>query len=225
MDIRIDTPGVIERVSTLFRGHPALISGFNTFLPPGYRIECSVDEQSRNIIKVTTPSGTTCINDSENLDLRPEEDDATTLEQQQQQQKKKKEKAPVEFNHAITYVNKIKNRFSSQPDTYKKFLEILQTYQKDQKPIGEVYTQVQALFNGSEELLDEFKQFLPEPKGRKKRLGIPTLSISKVNLLYTYIFFYSFKKEREKKKKNCLKLPHPTENKASPQNRSSNFQC
>jgi hypothetical protein len=35
----IDTTMVIERVSSLFRGHPALINGFNTFLPPGYRIE------------------------------------------------------------------------------------------------------------------------------------------------------------------------------------------
>lgn len=31
----IDTPGVIDRVSTLFKGHPELIVGFNTFLPPG----------------------------------------------------------------------------------------------------------------------------------------------------------------------------------------------
>ena len=30
----IDTPGVIERVSMLFRGQPSLIQGFNTFLPP-----------------------------------------------------------------------------------------------------------------------------------------------------------------------------------------------
>ena len=35
----IDTPGVIGRVSKLFRGRPELISGFNTFLPPGYKIE------------------------------------------------------------------------------------------------------------------------------------------------------------------------------------------
>jgi len=35
----IDTPGVISRVSTLFKGHPDLIVGFNTFLPPGYKIE------------------------------------------------------------------------------------------------------------------------------------------------------------------------------------------
>jgi paired amphipathic helix protein Sin3a len=35
---RIDTPGVIKRVSSLFRLHPMLIEGFNTFLPCGYRI-------------------------------------------------------------------------------------------------------------------------------------------------------------------------------------------
>lgn len=35
----IDTPGVIERVSNLFRGYNNLILGFNTFLPEGYKIE------------------------------------------------------------------------------------------------------------------------------------------------------------------------------------------
>ena len=53
----IDTPGVIQRVSTLFNGHPALIQGFNTFLPPGYRIECGT-EDNPDAIRVTTPSGT-----------------------------------------------------------------------------------------------------------------------------------------------------------------------
>ena len=55
---RIDTPGVIERVSNLFHGHPALIQGFNTFLPAGYRIETS-DNPDPNYITVTTPAGTT----------------------------------------------------------------------------------------------------------------------------------------------------------------------
>ena len=35
----INTPGMIAQVSRLFRGHPELIWGFNTFLPPGYKIE------------------------------------------------------------------------------------------------------------------------------------------------------------------------------------------
>ena len=38
---QIDSPGVIRRVSTLFKGHGKLIYGFNTFLPAGYKIEAS----------------------------------------------------------------------------------------------------------------------------------------------------------------------------------------
>ena len=55
---RIDTPGVIDRVSSLFAGNPDLIQGFNTFLPPGYRIECGTGDDP-NAIRVTTPMGTT----------------------------------------------------------------------------------------------------------------------------------------------------------------------
>lgn len=58
----IDTPGVIKRVSSLFAGYPGLIEGFNTFLPPGYRIECSVISHDMHTITVTTPDGTTTLN-------------------------------------------------------------------------------------------------------------------------------------------------------------------
>lgn len=44
-------------------------------------------------------------------------------------------------------------------------MEILQTYQKEQRPIQEVYGQVQVLFNGDNDLLAEFKQFLPDTTG------------------------------------------------------------
>jgi len=45
----IDTPGVIARVSNLFKGHPELIVGFNTFLPPGYKIEVQANDQVCNL--------------------------------------------------------------------------------------------------------------------------------------------------------------------------------
>lgn len=54
------------------------------------------------------------------------------------------------------------NRFASQPDIYKQFLEILQTYQRESKPIQDVYAQVTSLFNSAPDLLEDFKQFLPE---------------------------------------------------------------
>ncbi|VDB87835.1 unnamed protein product [Peniophora sp. CBMAI 1063] len=50
----IDTPGVIDRVAALFKGHPQLIQGFNTFLPLGYRIDVEGDER----IIITTPKQT-----------------------------------------------------------------------------------------------------------------------------------------------------------------------
>lgn len=52
----IDTPGVIQRVSTLFKGHTELIYGFNMFLPPGYKIEIHSDELGCSVPVVSMPS-------------------------------------------------------------------------------------------------------------------------------------------------------------------------
>ncbi|PGH33584.1 paired amphipathic helix protein Sin3a [[Emmonsia] crescens] len=305
----IDTPGVIQRVSTLFNGHPALIQGFNTFLPPGYRIECGT-EDNPDAIRVTTPSGTNTISmqsaarpsleaagDSvpqggpgpaagpdyydqpragwqqpptqgqqqqqpqqmsrmnmgpggpyspkghlmpsaiyggkQGVQNQPQESayeypgqqdqqaqgNAAAIAHQQEQrgvsqlqsavsaatagsgrssvmnmggmqtqgpnqpinslaglgsgvlqgvQGDMSKRGPVEFNHAISYVNKIKNRFADSPDTYKQFLEILQTYQRESKPIQDVYAQVTILFNSAPDLLEDFKQFLPESAAQAK---------------------------------------------------------
>lgn len=60
----IDTPGVIQRVSNLFKGHPELIVGFNTFLPPGYKIEVQANDQGfayQVSVSVPSPSGNVII--------------------------------------------------------------------------------------------------------------------------------------------------------------------
>ncbi|KAH1625351.1 hypothetical protein KXX21_006781 [Aspergillus fumigatus] len=294
----IDTPGVIQRVSTLFNGHPALIQGFNTFLPPGYRIECGT-EDNPDAIRVTTPSGTNTLNmprprpsmdpagdmgpaggmgshgrtdyyeqarpgwqqqpqgqqqqgnlpasyspgsrmmgpgmfgqgaqgqpQDHHFDYPTQQEQqaaagAAAMAHQQDQrgvsqlqgaaaasaamgragmmqvspasaqasgmnqpmnslagigsgmlqgsQADLNKRGPVEFNHAISYVNKIKNRFASAPEIYKQFLEILQTYQRESKPIQDVYAQVTQLFNTAPDLLEDFKQFLPESAAHAKQ--------------------------------------------------------
>ncbi|KAL4957359.1 hypothetical protein BDW69DRAFT_156459 [Aspergillus filifer] len=272
----IDTPGVIQRVSNLFNGHPALIQGFNTFLPPGYRIECGT-EDNPDAIRVTTPSGTNTLSlgphgrsdyyehsrpgwQQQGQPQQPPQSSLAgsyspgsrliggmfgqqagqpqpqdhhyeyTGQQEQQplagappthgqdqrgvsqlqgaasaasagmgrpglmgaaaagqpsltqpmnnlagagvlQGAQDLKRGPVEFNHAISYVNKIKNRFSSRPEIYKQFLEILQTYQRESKPIGDVYTQVTQLFNSAPDLLEDFKQFLPESAAHAKQMA------------------------------------------------------
>ncbi|XP_042351795.1 SIN3 transcription regulator family member Aa isoform X1 [Plectropomus leopardus] len=227
----IDTPGVISRVSQLFKGHPDLIMGFNTFLPPGYKIEV----QTNDLVNVTTPGQIHHITPHgisvQNIPItgaatqhppqlpsaaattapplltqstpakmnKPLQPQALTSSSQSNPSipaytsprsppmqlhpplsgtptgPPMQNNQPVEFNHAINYVNKIKNRFQGQPDIYKAFLEILHTYQKEQrnaKEAGgnytpalteqEVYAQVARLFKNQEDLLSEFGQFLPD---------------------------------------------------------------
>lgn len=152
-------------------------------MPPGYRIECSLDPSDPNPIKVTTPTGTTtrpnlAYGQGWSLENRPEVLEnflpgqnvagspsallAIPEQLAQKSQDQQQAGGQIEFNHAISYVNKIKTRFANQPDVYKQFLEILQTYQREQKPISEVYEQVTVLFANSPDLLDDFKQFLPD---------------------------------------------------------------
>ena len=50
--------------------------------------------------------------------------------------------APIEFDQAINYITKSKQRFSQEPGTYRACLEILHTDQKEQKSIKDVYEEV-----------------------------------------------------------------------------------
>ncbi|CAL5396529.1 unnamed protein product [Camellia sinensis] len=71
-------------------------------------------------------------------------------------------KRTVEFEEAISFVNKIKKRFQSDDHVYKSFLEILNMYKKEHKGITEVYHEVAVLFSDHSDLLDEFTRFLPD---------------------------------------------------------------
>ncbi|VDM54336.1 unnamed protein product [Angiostrongylus costaricensis] len=73
-----------------------------------------------------------------------------------------------DINEAIGYVNRIKARFANKPIVYKKFLDILHTYQRtvdkhSRSPPREkaVLDAVTSLFGEEPDLLEEFRHFLP----------------------------------------------------------------
>lgn len=88
----------------------------------------------------------------------------------------------------------IQNRFQGQPYKYKQFLEILNTYQKEQRVVkegagsgsqclgpkqlteAEVYSQVAKLFEHQEDLLAEFGEFLPDATNHHTQLVSETSS-------------------------------------------------
>lgn len=266
----IDTAEVIRRVSTLFEGRKELILGFNTFLPPGYKIELRGDPTAGGVTGFSSPGGVFCPLGEEGpqpqAELQPAPPppppplplDASTqhgVPHASQRAQSRQTRAthgqnhlqrpdsaydqavfmdpmhetdeklppdnigpsqspqhplgvaidaraklppsasvtndpaatlaggfaspgtnavalgkPIEFDQAVTYVNKIKSRFSDDELVYKNFLDILQTYQKEQKSIKEVYKQVSRLFRDHSDLLDEFSHFLPEQPPQAQRL-------------------------------------------------------
>ncbi|XP_030640221.1 paired amphipathic helix protein Sin3b [Chanos chanos] len=176
----IDTPGVINRVSQLFHGHPDLVLGFNAFLPPGYRIELP----KNGMVFLQSPLSAQSISSSSGppeppsrLSLPLPSRDSQAQPATSSVSPPTSEPSPVEFDSAISYVNKIKNRFLDNPEIYRSFLEILHTYQKEQLEVkeirgrggggmteDEVFSKVASLFKGQEDLLAEFGQFLPDAK-------------------------------------------------------------
>ncbi|CAA0834734.1 Paired amphipathic helix protein Sin3-like 4 [Striga hermonthica] len=54
-------------------------------------------------------------------------------------------KKPVEFEEAVRFAKKIKARFQGDNNAYKAFLDILNSYRKDNKPITEVYQEHQKI--------------------------------------------------------------------------------
>lgn len=277
----VDTPGVIKRVSQLFRGYNNLILGFNTFLPDGYKISMedlarSEAEYQRELLaqqaqppppvqataptpmptqqqqqqpqhpppsvppaqqqqpppaqkpaakikkklpvssvgggaNATAPTSLTSGNLVRPAASRPWTPNATTDDRgpsklgsttttaksqssskgpqplhpsvattqnrpivpsaptsehvstaPPQQQQQKQQIQAVEFDHAISYVTKIKRRFANDPSIYHSFLEILHNYQREQRGIKEVLEQVAHLFQDHSDLLKEFTFFLPD---------------------------------------------------------------
>ncbi|KAJ3857747.1 histone deacetylase complex, SIN3 component [Lentinula lateritia] len=147
---QIDTPGVIKRVSALFQGHHSLIQGFNTFLPVGYRIECSSDA---NHITVTTPRGTkmetTGSGGGKPFHWSDEPEPHSPIPH-----------PPME--PAVAYVQKIKQR--CDPETYRQFLDILSRYHHSPESINEeeVSKQISQLFKDAPDLRSDFRIFMPD---------------------------------------------------------------
>ena len=52
-------------------------------------------------------------------------------------------------------------QFFDRPDSYRRFLDILRTYERESWSIRKTYTQIMDLFVDQPDLLEEFKLFLP----------------------------------------------------------------
>ena len=73
-----------------------------------------------------------------------------------------KRASPADFNHAFSYMDKVKTRFTTHPEIYEQFLDIMQTCWRESKPTQDVHAEITSLFRAAPDLVEDFKQFLLE---------------------------------------------------------------
>lgn len=148
-----------------------LIQGFNTFLPAGYRIECTTDVDNSDLITVTTPMGTTT---QAIRDFLPPARDAIPVDVSIAPSQDGD--AEADIDRALYYVQRVKNRYANDPEKYKAFLEILSPGElagvcvtgflvrldSYVTPQENVLHRVQRLFKDDPDLIQGFYHFLPD---------------------------------------------------------------
>jgi paired amphipathic helix protein Sin3a len=164
---KIDVPEAIALITHLFEGHTFLILGFNTFLPRGFIIEISIHDKNGTDVSYCAARSSQPL---PILTARPQEQNnqkhRITSQIKQQKQLPTPFSVP-ELENVINLVATIKRTFENDnEDTYKKFLEILESYRtkiQDQYGVQDVLDDVFALFADHPVLMRDFVYyFLPD---------------------------------------------------------------
>jgi paired amphipathic helix protein Sin3a len=128
----VDTPGVIKRVLTLFKGYDTLILGFNTFLPPGFKIKPEDTMEGLNSTEIAKlPQAAPAQEDQARADLsKPplrelKVEDALHYLNQVRVQPARSSVAPLT---ARTPYAQVKSQFGDQPKIYNQFLDIMKDF-------------------------------------------------------------------------------------------------
>ncbi|RDX46116.1 hypothetical protein OH76DRAFT_1420354 [Lentinus brumalis] len=195
----IDTPGVIERVSNLFHGHPALIQGFNTFLPAGYRIE-TTDNPDPNYITVTTPAGITTQATNAAFKYGPANTKPPPPAEKPAASSSQREPegavvAAETLFPARDFVQKVRTRYANHPDVYKQFLGFFTEVDLDvataaydksslggmellsvaclsaKRATGDVMHKIMNHLKDAPDLMRDFVQFIPDEQVQRDELA------------------------------------------------------
>jgi len=157
---KLNTKGVIHEVQELFGGHEELFVGFQNFLPATGLV---TEEEMRQMVSSGNRNGGT-------TRAAPNMNGGTGATDQGSSS------SPPDFNMAVTFICKIKQRFGSHRRIYQEFLQILQHFQtaaqaNDTSVIKDVKNRIRALFRDHPDLLEQFDYFLPPLTAHFARAG------------------------------------------------------
>ncbi len=186
-------------MSNLFHGHPALIQGFNTFLPAGYRIE-TTDNPDPNYITVTTPAGITTQATNAAFKYGPANTKPPPPAEKPAASSSQREPegavvAAETLFPARDFVQKVRTRYANHPDVYKQFLGFFTEVDLDvataaydksslggmellsvaclsaKRATGDVMHKIMNHLKDAPDLMRDFVQFIPDEQVQRDELA------------------------------------------------------
>ncbi|XP_055952597.1 paired amphipathic helix protein Sin3b-like isoform X1 [Argiope bruennichi] len=175
-----DIMNVLAKISNLLQDYPDLIQGFGMFLPPDLNLQLQTGSLFLlNKIKTVVEDESPIKSEDEEASKSPSREDLMEtaskeadpiLNQNSDDSLDKKNQLllkEIDDNYAKSFLNKVKERFNDEIHIFQRFLELLESVRKssgqeDQNQIESIiFQEVGVLFQGHEDLIEEFKTFVP----------------------------------------------------------------
>lgn len=145
---RLTTPDVIRIIKQLFKDSPDLIVGFNFFLPPAHKIDVNdiSSNENEDLSKEIDGRDATGSKEAEHKSTAPASSELIFPGAGRTQQKSFEIKSPalmpfpqrnspqqpVKFESALAYLDALKSTFSTQPQIYNAFLDIMKGFKSQE---------------------------------------------------------------------------------------------
>ncbi|CAL1297521.1 unnamed protein product [Larinioides sclopetarius] len=170
---------VLAKISNLLQDYPDLIQGFGMFLPPDLNLQLQTgglslfnkinsEDEDVSPVKYEDEETSTSSPRADTMEISSKETDLI-LHQKADSSLEKRNPVllkEVDDKYAKLFLGKVKERFVDDPQVFERFLELLDSVRNTsggaQNNIESgIFQEVGALFQDHEDLIEEFKTFVP----------------------------------------------------------------
>ncbi|GFY50252.1 uncharacterized protein TNIN_225741 [Trichonephila inaurata madagascariensis] len=159
----VDAAYVFAEISRLLINYPDLMKAFGMFLPPSINLPF----QSGVFLHLRKTESTD--KQATAVKCEPKEMPSTSSNEQMDdpfEQREPNSLKEVYEKRAKSFLDRVEDRFKEEPHIYRRYIELLTSLQNDsscdQIDIGSgVLQEILDLFHGHDDLIDEFKSFIP----------------------------------------------------------------
>ncbi|GFT13844.1 paired amphipathic helix protein Sin3b [Trichonephila clavipes] len=173
---------IFAQLSLLLQKYPELLQGLGIFLPPIvnvpfqsgdfpmlYKIQ-SKNKKASAVVKCELKEMPSTSSNEQMLEAPSSREIDSNISQNNSLDKKDPNSLKKVYEkRAVSFLDKVEDRFKEEPHIYGRYIELLSSLQNksmsEQNALaGDILLEVSDLFHGHDDLIDEFKSFIPNTR-------------------------------------------------------------